>query len=91
LSGRSSWRSEGADGEWELVHRQPPAAEFEGEPRQRADGTWVYRTLKARELWQQIMESTYAAERVLADTVKGGKLAEDLISKGIAEVKAKLN
>jgi F-type H+-transporting ATPase subunit b len=32
-----------------------------------------------------------AAERVLTDTVKGGKLAEDLISKGIAEVKAKLN
>lgn len=32
-----------------------------------------------------------AAERVLADTVKGSKLAEDLISKGIAEVKAKLN
>ena len=31
-----------------------------------------------------------AAERVLADTVKG-KLAEDLIGKGIAEVKAKLN
>jgi len=31
-----------------------------------------------------------AAERVLTDTVKG-KLAEDLIGKGIAEVKAKLN
>jgi F-type H+-transporting ATPase subunit b len=31
-----------------------------------------------------------AAERVLSDTVKG-KLAEDLINKGIAEVKAKLN
>jgi F-type H+-transporting ATPase subunit b len=32
-----------------------------------------------------------AAERVLADTVKGSKLAEDLLSKGISEVKAKLN
>lgn len=31
-----------------------------------------------------------AAERVLTDTVKG-KLAEDLIGKGIAEVKSKLN
>ena len=31
-----------------------------------------------------------AAERVLTDTVKG-KLAEDFIDKGIAEVKAKLN
>jgi ribonucleoside-diphosphate reductase alpha chain len=47
------------DGDWELVHRQPPAPGFEGEPRQRADGTWVYRSLKARELWRQIMESTY--------------------------------
>jgi ribonucleoside-diphosphate reductase alpha chain len=47
------------DGEWELVHKQPPAAGFEGEPRQRADGAWVYRALPARELWQQIMESTY--------------------------------
>src|SRR5690242_17777823 len=48
-----------ADGPWELAHAQPPAAEFDGTPRQRADGTWVYRTLKARELWRQIMESTY--------------------------------
>jgi F-type H+-transporting ATPase subunit b len=32
-----------------------------------------------------------AAERVLADTVKGSKLADELIAKGIAEVKAKLN
>jgi F-type H+-transporting ATPase subunit b len=32
-----------------------------------------------------------AAERVLSDTVKGSKLADDLIGKGIAEVKAKLN
>jgi ribonucleoside-diphosphate reductase alpha chain len=48
-----------SDGDWELVHRQPPAPEFEGEARQRADGLWVYRKIKARELWQQIMESTY--------------------------------
>src|SRR5678815_5751919 len=40
------------DGDWELVHKSPPAAEFEGERRQRADGTWVYRALKARALWQ---------------------------------------
>jgi F-type H+-transporting ATPase subunit b len=32
-----------------------------------------------------------AAERVLADTVKGSKLADELIAKGVAEVKAKLN
>jgi ribonucleoside-diphosphate reductase alpha chain len=47
------------DAEWELAHKQPPAPEFEGEPRQRTDGMWVYRTVRARELWQQIMESTY--------------------------------
>ena len=48
-----------ADAAWELVHRQPPAADFEGAARQRTDGEWVYREVKARDLWQQIMESTY--------------------------------
>jgi ribonucleoside-diphosphate reductase alpha chain len=48
-----------SDSDWELVHKQPPAPDFEGESRQRADGLWVYRKIKARELWQQIMESTY--------------------------------
>jgi ribonucleoside-diphosphate reductase alpha chain len=48
-----------ADGEWELVHKQPPAPGFEGEPRQRGDGMWIYRKARARELWQQVMESTY--------------------------------
>jgi len=47
------------DGDWELVHKQPPAPDFEGEPLPRADGMWVYRRVKARELWQQVMESTY--------------------------------
>ena len=49
-----------ADAPWELVH---PAEPGEIDPargvRQREDGLWVYRTLPARELWQQIMTSTY--------------------------------
>jgi len=52
------------DGDWELVHAQPPAprrdAQADAEqPRQRADGKWIYRTIAARELWKQIMDSTY--------------------------------
>ncbi len=47
------------DTDWELVHKQPPGPDIEGESRQRADGLWVYRKLKARELWQQVMEATY--------------------------------
>src|SRR5262245_27004276 len=47
-----------SDGGWDLVHQQPPAPDYEG-ARQRADGTWIYRTVRARELWRQIMESTY--------------------------------
>jgi ribonucleoside-diphosphate reductase alpha chain len=48
-----------ADGEWELVHKAAPGPGFNGAPLQRPDGMWVYRRLKARELWQQVMESTY--------------------------------
>jgi len=47
------------DGDWHLVHKAMPAANPDIELRQNADGYWIYRTVKARDLWHQIMESTY--------------------------------
>ena len=49
-----------AGGDWDLVHPVLPGKEIAGTPeRQAADGRWIYRTVKARDLWKQIMESTY--------------------------------
>jgi len=42
----------------ELVHRAAPGPRLSG-TRQRSDGMWVYRELPARDLWEQIMHSTY--------------------------------
>jgi ribonucleoside-diphosphate reductase alpha chain len=48
------------DSFFELVHEAQPHPEYEhGTPYQRIDGKWVYRTVKARDLWAQIMKSTY--------------------------------
>ena len=47
-----------ADGNWELVHAAEPAKLVAGQYR-RLDGLWVYRTVKARDLWNLIMGSTY--------------------------------
>ncbi|PKO84094.1 MAG: ribonucleoside-diphosphate reductase, adenosylcobalamin-dependent [Betaproteobacteria bacterium HGW-Betaproteobacteria-11] len=48
------------DGEVELAHRAPPAADIKAAGAyQREDGQWVYRKVRARELWEQIMRSTY--------------------------------
>lgn len=48
------------DGPVELVHRAVPGPQQRAAgARQRDDGLWVYRTLPARELWNQIMRSTY--------------------------------
>jgi ribonucleoside-diphosphate reductase alpha chain len=44
-----------ADREFELVHRAKPWKDS----RQRPDGLWVYSSLRARELWDQVMRSTY--------------------------------
>ena len=46
-----------ADGDVELVHKAKPWP-AEG-VYQRADGLWVYRKLRARDLWDQVMRSTY--------------------------------
>jgi ribonucleoside-diphosphate reductase alpha chain len=46
-------------GPWELAHKVAPGAQFVPDAKQRADGSWVYRSVPARELWQQIMQSTY--------------------------------
>jgi len=48
------------DGDWELVHKAEPGEECRGQGAyRREDGLWVYRSLKARELWRLIMASTY--------------------------------
>src|SRR5688572_2303037 len=43
------------DREVELVHRSKPSRDG----RQRQDGLWVYKTVPARHLWDQVMRSTY--------------------------------
>ncbi|MCW3481302.1 adenosylcobalamin-dependent ribonucleoside-diphosphate reductase [Neisseriaceae bacterium JH1-16] len=47
------------DADWQLTHHVEPASEAFAGSFQRDDGLWVYRTVKARSLWQQIMASTY--------------------------------
>jgi ribonucleoside-diphosphate reductase alpha chain len=47
-------------GEIELAHKAEPAADVKAAGAYvRADGTWVYRKVHARDLWGQIMRSTY--------------------------------
>ena len=48
------------DGTIELTHKAEPSAEIRtAGGYQREDGLWVYRKVRARELWEQIMRSTY--------------------------------
>lgn len=49
-----------ADLQVELVHKAEPAAGgADGAAWRREDGLWVYRKVRARDLWDQIMRSTY--------------------------------
>lgn len=49
-----------ADDTFDLVHTAEPSDELIAQGvRQRADGKWVYRTVRAQEIWDLIMESTY--------------------------------
>ena len=48
------------DGDIDLVHAARPGADqIDAGARQRPDGQWVYRTVRARALWEQIMHCTY--------------------------------
>ncbi|RIX46745.1 MAG: adenosylcobalamin-dependent ribonucleoside-diphosphate reductase [Rhodocyclales bacterium GT-UBC] len=49
-----------ADGDVELLHRAEPNADMRAAGAyQRDDGLWVYRKVRARDLWDQVMRSTY--------------------------------
>ncbi|ENO78253.1 adenosylcobalamin-dependent ribonucleoside-diphosphate reductase [Thauera mechernichensis] len=49
-----------ANGDVELVHKAEPTDELkEAGAYQRDDGLWVYRKVRARDLWDQVMRSTY--------------------------------
>ncbi|TVO69336.1 adenosylcobalamin-dependent ribonucleoside-diphosphate reductase [Denitromonas ohlonensis] len=49
-----------ADGDVELAHKAEPTEEIkEAGAYQREDGQWVYRKVRARVLWEQVMRSTY--------------------------------
>jgi ribonucleoside-diphosphate reductase alpha chain len=46
------------DADWALVHGAQPGANWNNAAL-RADGRWLYTTVRARELWQLLMQSTY--------------------------------
>ena len=49
-----------ADGDWELVHERAPHPDAFPDAHQRADGSFVYRTVKARALLDLIDRTTHA-------------------------------
>ena len=64
-----------ADGEVELTHKAEPGAAIKAQGAyRRDDGQWVYRRMRARALWDQVMHSTY-------DHAEPGVLFLDSINK----------
>ena len=61
--------------EWELVHKATPTDRIikENNSYKRPDGKWVYKKVKALDLWNQIMQSNY-------DFAEPGILFEDNIN-----------
>ncbi|MEB2401608.1 MAG: adenosylcobalamin-dependent ribonucleoside-diphosphate reductase [Alcaligenaceae bacterium] len=58
----SFMRAVEADGMFELVHATEPNDDLKSQGAYlRDDGMWVYRKVRAREVWDLIMQSTYAA------------------------------
>src|SRR6201996_6440457 len=49
------------DANWQLVHRAEPSPSLRASAdlQRREDGKWVYREVRAREIWDVIMRSTY--------------------------------
>jgi ribonucleoside-diphosphate reductase alpha chain len=48
-----------ADAEFSLVHRAEPGVAQKEAGAHQAGGLWVYRKVRARDLWEQVMHSTY--------------------------------
>jgi len=47
-----------ADTDWALAHKAKPGPDVH-DSTQSEDGSWIYRVVKARALWKQIMDATY--------------------------------
>jgi ribonucleoside-diphosphate reductase alpha chain len=49
-----------SDGDFELTHKAEPGKELKDAGAYQAEsGLWVYRKVRARDLWKQVMDSTY--------------------------------
>ena len=62
------------DADWELAHKAEPTRERKFTAYQRADGCWVYQTVKAKDLMAKIMRSAY-------DFAEPGILFSDTINR----------